>query len=250
MSLLTYFNTDHLRSVLRTSNYWAIKNRNEYPIKLENALRDLYEWISCPCDDSCECKQHGCERHLVRKSDLSFQAHFDHFLHCYVDISQHEKIEKTIASGSTCQNRGKNSVAATHIIKKNWGHIAQHPGKQSLICTEWEPPYFAKVNNGSKSKPGQSNIYTSKWLCLLSMGVFVAYDSSSILLLNKDYHKPATYLDLMTKIREALISHLYANGISISEFCMIDNPGELLGSNRSSLMRPIGSIIDKLYLTL
>ncbi len=228
---------------MRTSNYWASYNRNGYPEKLENAIQELYEWVDCPCDSNCECKKHNCEVHLVRKSDIPFKKHYEHFLNCYVDQKAHEAIRKERTKG-----RASNALTVTTQIKSNWNNYASAINKKSLICTEWTCEPYLTI---SKSfKPGLDNIYLSKWMALLAMGTYVAYDTGSVSLLKRDFNNHSDYYSLMYDIRKDLISHLRNNRKSINDFCLYDNPGEFYRSVPAGSRRPIGNIIDKLYLTL
>jgi hypothetical protein len=86
-------------------------------------------------------------------------------------------------------------------------------------------------------------------MAFLAMGTYVAYDTTSVSKLKKDYNNPATYHDLMSGIRDDLIDHLVQNKISIVDFCLYDNPNEFFKTIPRSL-KPLGHIIDKLYFTL
>lgn len=244
MSLFGYFNGDQLSSMLRASNYWASKNRNRYPEKIENAIKELYEWVDCQCDENCECKEHGCKKHLVRKGDIDFERHYHHFLNCYVDRRAHEAVRKGRKSG-----RGYRAIEATNIIQSKWDlGFSFSKMNKSLLCTDWS--YGAYLELSKNFKPGSENIYLSKWMTLLSMGTYVAYDNGSISLLMRDYNKPNTYYELLRCIRSELIIHLKKNKKSIMDFCLYDNPNEFYKNIPANSFRPIGNIIDKLYLML
>ena len=108
MAFISYFSSKPLSEFLRRSNYWAKHNRNAYPLKIHKAISDLYEWIDCPCDNDCECKKYQCNRHLVKKTDIAFDIHYNHFLECYVDSKAHEAVRQGRVSG-----RGYRAVEAT-----------------------------------------------------------------------------------------------------------------------------------------
>jgi hypothetical protein len=239
MSIIGHFDGSQLRSMLRTSNYWANHNRNAYPVNMQNAMNALYEWVDCDCEASCECKNHGCTKHLVPIKNLPFRTYYNHFLACYVDQKAHDAIRNRRESG-----RGYKAIQA---IEK-WSDISLEPNTKSLICTQWSSPLYKKI---SKSfEPSSDTIYLSKWMALLSMGIYIAFDNGSVALLNRDYRRPKTYYDLLLLIRNDLISHLRTNKISIHDFCLYDNPYEFFSAIPSKSQRPIGTIIDKLYLTL
>ncbi len=243
MSILKKFDSAHIASMLRTSNYWAKFNRNQYPVKVEKALSVLYDRIECPCDSKCECKQHGCTHHSVRKPNLSFSTTYDHFLNCYVD----EKLHDAICDGRK-SGRGSKSVPVTKIIEDHWQEIQNVPSSnKNLICTNWACEPLHRLL-GEFSPCGET-MYMAKWMSLLAMGTYVAYDRGSVRLLKKDYDKPKTYRELMASIRKSLIDHLVQNNTKIDQFCLFDNPKEFF-SIGSSTPRPIGNIIDKLYLVL
>jgi hypothetical protein len=244
MSLLNHFNATHLAGVLRTSNYWAKYNSNNYPEKIENAINELYEWQDCKCSSDCECKRHGCNKHLVRKANIGFDRYFDHFLMCYVDYKAHDALRNQRTKG-----RGANSVVATNYIKANWENgFSTALSNKNLLCTEWSAEPFTSLCR--KFKPGSDNIYFSKWMALLSLNIYVAYDNGSVSLLNRDYNNPKTYYDLICGIRNDLINHLVRNNRTIADFMFYDNPHEFFPTIPHGTYRPVGNIIDKLYLTL
>lgn len=243
MSLLSYFDSDQLARILRTANYWASYNRNSYPERLDAAISDLYEWIRCPCDSNCECKKHGCEIHLTRKPDIGFDMYWTHFLNCYVDAKAHGKLRSGQATG-----RASKAIDATDIIGKEWNDKYSKSINKSLICTDWSQSPYMELSQSFR--PGAGNIYLSKWMAILSMGTYVAYDTRSVSLLDRDYKKSETYFVVMSRIRDDLLNHLTANNISISGFCLLDNPNEFYRTIPYGNHRPIGDIIDKLYLTL
>jgi hypothetical protein len=247
MSLLNYFDSVQLKSILQSFNYWARYNRNNYLEKIESAITALYKWEDCPCDTSCECKKHDCKKHdckkhLVRKPNVEFEVFYSQFLNCYVDEKKHNAVRKGT------NGRGKNALEATNMIKENW-HKYKSPNKTNLICTNWRYVPYGNTQLSSL-KPGTGNIYLSKWMAFLSMGTYVAYDTTSVSKLKKDYKDPATYDILMSRIREDLILHLRKNNISIGDFCLYDNPNEFFKTIPAGSLKPLGYIVDKLYFTL
>ncbi len=246
MSLLTQFETEQLRSILRTSNYWATFNRNRYPEQIQNAIDNIYQWVECSCNDDCECKNHGCTHHLIRNHDVKFDKLYSHFLNCYVDVRAHDVVREGRTKG-----RGSNAVIATDYIRTMWEIIQAEEVRgfqKSLICTNWECKPF--INISESFQPAGENIYLAKWLSLLSLGTYIAYDNSSVGLLNRDFDNPRTYRELIRKIRGDLITHLTENQINITDFCLSDNPSEFFQNIPVNNPRPIGNILDKLYLVL
>lgn len=244
MSLLSYFDSQQLKSLLRVSNYWASFNRNRYPEKMNDAISELYEWVDCPCDENCECRKHGCKQHLVRKTGVGFERYLHHFLQCYVDGRSQEAVLDGRIKG-----RASKAVPVIDVIRSEWDVVyANLPSNKSLVCTGWSiDPY----NGFSKEfKPSGENIYMSKWMTLLSMNTYVAYDTNSVPLLNRDFGKPQTYYDLMASIRSDLIEHLNRDNVSVMDFLHYDNPSEFVPSLPVNGLMPLGVIIDKLYLTL
>jgi hypothetical protein len=81
------------------------------------------------------------------------------------------------------------------------------------------------------------------------LDTFVAYDTASVRLLVREY-QGNTYFDLLSAIRDDLINHLTANSTSILAFREYDNPHEYYPTIPITQYRPLGNIIDKLFLTL
>ena len=244
MSLIEYFDSYQLAIMLRVSNYWANHNGNKYPEKIQNAVNELYEWVDCQCDGNCDCKIYGCEKHLIRKKNPTFERYHQHFLDCFVDRKLHNPIREGRKKG-----RGYRAVKAIEIIRNKWDEeFSSAIDSKSLVCSGWSIEPYASFSK--EFKPGPKNIYLSKWMALLSLNTYVAYDNGSVSLLNRDYDNPKTYFELMDRIRRGLIVHLQKNRKSVSDFQLYDNPNEFYSSIPRGSFRPIGNIIDKLYLTL
>ena len=242
MSLLGYFPGKTLSDFLRRSNYWAMQNRNSYPVKIHKAISDLYDWIDCPCDNGCDCKKYQCEKHLVRKPDIDFNIFHRHFLECFVDFRAHDAVSQGRISG-----RGYRAVEATRRIRDDWGTISCIPTRTHLLCSNWREPEYEVL---ADFKPNNGTIYRAKWLSILFFDTFVAYDTTSVALLNRDFKKPPYYLTLIERIRQEIIAHLEKTGCTLQAFRRYDNPSEFFDEIPKESPRPLGDIIDKLYLTL
>ncbi len=243
MALISYFSSETLSEFLRRSNYWAKHNRNAYPLKIHNAISYLYDWIDCPCDNGCACKKYQCEKHLVRKTGLSFDVHYNHFLECYVDSKIHEAVRQGRTAG-----RGKHAVKATDKIRNNWAKISAISSKKHLLCSNWYEPLYKSL--ARDFRPGFDTIYRAKWLSLLCFDTFVAYDNGSVALLKRDFQNPIDFLNLMKRIRQDIKIHLDNTGATLQDFRQYDNPSEFFDEIPENSPRPLGNIIDKLYLTL
>jgi hypothetical protein len=243
MALISYFSSETLSEFLRRSNYWAKHNRNAYPLKIHKAISDLYEWIDCPCDNDCKCKKYQCEKHLVRKTGLPFDVHYDHFLECYVDSKIHEAVRQGKPAG-----RGKRAVKATDKIRDNWAEISAISSKKHLLCSNWCEPLHESL--ARDFRPSPETIYRAKWLSLLCFDTFVAYDNGSVALLKRDFQNPTDFFDLMKRIRQDIMTHLENTGATLKVFRQYDNPSEFFKEIPAHSPKPLGNIIDKLYLTL
>lgn len=247
--MLNYFDNNSIKERIRHSNYWASFNRNSYPLQIEKLTTcGIYQCIDCPCDDSCNCKKYGCEKHYVRISD-DFNKILNSFLECFVDYRNHGIIKDILNGTKLLQKNHKriqNIPSACHEIQEGW-ETFKTIHKTNLLCTNW---LYAPFDEKTKQMQVSSNfIYTSKWLSILDLGTFIAFDTQSIRLINKDFSNPVSYKLFMDKIRSDLMNYLDSNQIKIHDFLLIDNPSEFFPSITKS-PRPIGNILDKIYLTL
>ncbi len=240
MPFISSFDPTTIKSILRVSNYWSKANRNHYPLAFSKVLNDFYYWVPCPCNDHCLCKQFNCTHHYIRKPGVSFEIANAHFLSCYVD----EKMRESVSLG-TKEGRGKNAHEAISSFKTTWEKFP--PLTTNLLCTDWYNKEFRTYAESFKADI--STIYKAKWLSLLQLDTFVAYDTGSVRLLVREY-RGHTYFDLVSAIRNDLINHLVKNSISILSFREYDNPHEFYHDIPSDQYRPLGNIIDKLFLTL
>lgn len=243
MSFIGFFDPTTLKSILRASNYWASANRNRYPVAITDAIKALYDWVPCPCDDQCQCRREfDCTHHYIRKTGISFELAKSHFLSCYVD----QKMRDSVSSG-TKKGRGEKAAEATSFFKSQWNNLPAALNT-SLLCTAWCNDAWRAI--AQDFKPRIETIYKAKWLSLLAFDTFVAYDTGSIRLLIREYPS-RTFFDLTSAIRTDLMGHLLANSTSISSFRIYDNPSEFFHPDIPRYHpRPIGNIIDKLFLTL
>jgi hypothetical protein len=242
-TLLSYFSKETVSEFMRRSNFWAKKNRNAYPVKIHNAVNALYECIDCPCDDKCDCKKYQCKKHLVRKANLDFNDCNDHFMNCYVDSKAQEAVRSGRKSG-----RGRRAAEATIEIQENWKSLSSASSKTHLLCTNWcEVPYDSLARS---FQPAPDTIYRAKWLSILCFDTFTAYDTTSVALFNRDFGNPSDYLEMMRRIRSDIMHHLDTTGKTLEDFRRYDNPSEFYPEIPNDGPKPIGNIIDKLYLTL
>jgi hypothetical protein len=243
MALISYFSAETLSEFLRRSNYWGKQNRNEYPIKIHKAISDLYELIDCPCGNDCECKKYQCEMHLVRKTGVGFDVCYHHFLQCYVDFKAHEAVRQRRRSG-----RGYRAVKATDEIRDHWEKISGISSKTHLLCSNWCEPFYKSM--ARDFRPSSDTLYRAKWLSILCFDTFTAYDNGSVALLKRDFDNPRDFVALMKRIRQDIMTHLENTGATLQDFRQYDNPSEFFDEIPGNSPRPLGNIIDKLYLTL
>lgn len=243
MSLISHFSEDSVKEFLRRSNYWAKTNINAYPVKIHRAISDLYEWVDCPCDDDCNCKKYRCEKHLVRKPDVSFDMLSYHFLECYIDRKKHRTVRENNITG-----RGTNAPAAIEQIRNNWATISAVTSQKHLLCSDWCDPLHESM--AKEFRPGPKTIYSAKWLSILCFDSFTAYDTNSVRLFSRDFHNPKSYFIMMNRIRQDIMTHLDITSGSLQDFRNYDNPSEFFPDISSDSPKPIGNIIDKIYLTL
>lgn len=243
MSLISHFSENSIEEFLRRSNYWAKMNRNAYPVKIYRAVSELYNWIDCPCDDDCSCKKYQCKKHLVKRPDVSFNECYEHFLQCYIDRNKHRSVR-----AGTITGRGQNAIVITEYIHGNWERISAVSNKKHLLCTDWCDPLHESMAKDFQSK--SDTIYRAKWLSILCFDSFTAYDTESVKLFNRDFDNPPNYFVMMELIRNDIITHLENTGGTLQDFRNYDNPSEFFPEIPSDSPKPIGNIIDKIYLTL
>ena len=87
-------------------------------------------------------------------------------------------------------------------------------------------------------------------MSLLCFDTFTAYDNGSVALLKRDFNNPINYYDLMAGIRQDIINHLRNTAATLQDFREYDNPSEFYNEIPKNSPKPLGNIIDKLYLTL
>ena len=101
-----------------------------------------------------------------------------------------------------------------------------------------------------KFRPNSDTIYRAKWLSILCFDTFTAFDNGSVALFKRDFQNPRDFFNLMKRIRQDIMTHLKNTGGTLQDFRRYDNPSEFFNEIPKNSYRPLGNIIDKLYLTL
>jgi hypothetical protein len=113
---------DRLREVITESNKQSAKGSQKYVIWENSAIRTDYEFIACPCDESCWCRYHSCTGHYRIK-----QITFDEFLETYVKLwippKAREKIKNAVYFGTPFKGRQRNAVNPLQWLKSNWSDV-------------------------------------------------------------------------------------------------------------------------------
>jgi hypothetical protein len=144
--------------------------------------------------------------------------------------------------------RGYRAVEATEQIRDKWVEIYALSCKTHLLCSNWCEPFYKYM--ARDFPPSSDTIYRAKWLSILCFDTFTAYDHASVALLKRDFQNPPDFLDLMKRIRLDIMIHLENTGGTLQDFRQYDNPSEFFDEIPRNGPRPLGNIIDKLYLTL
>ena len=179
----------------------------------------------------------------MRKVGVEFELCYNHFLECYVDSRLHDAVRQRRRSG-----RGYRAVEATDEIRDHWENISGISSKTHLLCSNWCEPFYKSMARAFP--PSSDTLYSAKWLSILCFDTFTAYDNGSVALLKRDFQNPTNYFELMKRIRQDILSHLGNSGATLQDFRRYDNPSEFFDEIPENSPRPIGNIIDKLYLTL
>ncbi|MBT9100239.1 hypothetical protein KFZ76_21295 [Methylovulum psychrotolerans] len=232
--------------MLKNANYWAEKNSNKYPEELHKTIIDsgIFEVIECPCPATCECKKWGCNFHITRKKNITFNDALDYFMRCYVDKKRHIVVKQAIESNAPIKGRAAKLIPVTKKIEEKWEIITSEINQKTMLCDHGEEPWI-----GTEFKVNADTIYHSKWQAFLNPDLFIAYDTSSQMLLHRDYPNSVKYCELIKNIRIDLINFLNYQNQTITAFRKYDDP-TIFFKKIKSTNTPLGTIIDKLYLTL
>ena len=160
----------------------------------------------------------------------------NYFLECYVDSRAHEAVRQGRISG-----RGYHAVEATKEIHDNWEKISAISNKTHLLCSNWCKPLYESID--LKFPPCGDTIYRAKWLSILWFDTFTAYDYNSIKLLTRDFNNPSTFLELMKKIRQDIMTHLENTHGTLQDFRQYDKPSDFSNEIPKNCPRPLGNII-------
>ncbi len=257
---------EDIRSRIAESNTGGSQNTNKYPIQEQATLVEIWEYVSCECNNSCTCRKFGCTHHWTLKQNLTFRDILPAFLRMFVNKNQHTQIiahmDDTTLASDTLNKRVQKAVPVIQDIRSNWrtlySEVLDH--KKTLICDDWYASFWKKQWNFSLSE----TIYKAKRFCILLPDIGIPYDSSSrpkiISCLGNDV---STYFQMLEGLRGVLIDIMEQERQDLPNLRKLDSPHEQLPFDPSKISlprnnfdygntyapeeRPISRIIDKSF---
>ena len=257
---------EDIRSRIAESNIGGSQNPNKYPIQEQATLVEIWEYVSCECNDNCTCRKFGCTYHWTLKQNLIFRDILSAFLRTFVNKNKHRQIiaymNETTLTSDTLNKRVQKAVPVLQDIRSNWrtlySEVLNH--KKTLICDDWYTSFWKKQWNFSLSE----SIYKAKRFCMLLPDIGIPYDSSSRpKIISCLSNGVSTYFQMLKGLRGVLIDTMERENQSLVNLRKLDSPYKQFPFNPSEISlprnnfnygntytpeeRPISRIVDKFF---
>lgn len=258
---------DDIRQRIAASNANAATNRNLYPIQEQATLKEIWETVPCECEIGCTCKRLGCTHHWKLKADLGFSDILPAFIRMFVDKMYHTRLMQWFSGDerlpSSVPSRIEGAVMVLDNVRQNWDLLNMKASTchSTLVCDNWVDDFWKR--KWMFDVRGAS-VYNAKQFCLLLPDTGIPFDNASRnQILNFFHGNVLSYLDLLSKLRSAVVNALESAQHSLPEFRRLDSPHEQLTFDRWSIAltrkdfdygigytpreRPLSRIIDKYF---
>jgi len=247
------------------SNQQAAKNRNHYPVQEQATQMDLWEYVSCSCDENCTCRKHGCTHHWKLKPGIRFDEFRDGFLRMFVDRNHHQPVIDAL-NGKGPEGLNTRAIGAFHVLRKLrdfWPDISERASRhnKTLFCDDWLPALF----RDRMSFPVEgTSIYLAKQYCVLFPDIGVPYDTASRIKIHEHLDlQDVDYVEFLTRVREVFLKCMNGHALTIPALRRLDDPqGQLpydphlitlprsgmdYGTTYSPPERTISIVLDKCF---
>jgi len=254
-----------MKEQIDLSNKQASINRNYYPIQEQATQMDLWELVPCTCNEGCTCRKHDCTHHWKLKRGVRFEEFRDGFLRIFVDKIQHRPVIEAL-NGKGPEGLNTRAIGAYQVLRKlrdSWGDISKNAAEhnKTLFCDDWLPASF----RDRMSFPVEgTSIYLAKQYCVLLPDICVPYDTASRIKMMEHLDlRSVNYLEFLTKVREAFLTCMEKDNLTLPELRRLDAPQNQLpydtslialpragmdyGANYSPDERTISIVLDKCF---
>ncbi len=231
---------DRLQQIIRESNEQSARGSQQYIVWENYAILNDYEFIACPCDESCWCKRHSCIGHYRIKAIA-----FDEFLETYVKLwappRARENIKNAVTRGTPFNGRQKNAVKPLRRLRSNWsGVLARAREHNKCGLCDSSPPIIEDV----------TNLYQAKMWSQLFYDCIIPFDTKSKTRLRKaGYPDPtrhfiSTNYELFGDLRK--LSE--RTGMDIGGVRNLDAPWGVVTYLEKPLGgQPLSRVVDKMF---
>ena len=231
---------ERLREVIRESNNQSAKGTQQYVIWENYAILNDYEFIACPCDESCWCKRHSCTGHYRIK-----EIAFDEFLETYVKLwtppKVRENIKKAVRFGTPFNGRQKNAIKPLQRLRTNWSDIlARVRGHNKCGLCDSSLPVIEDV----------TNLYQAKLWSQLFYDCIVPFDTKSKKRLTRSGYADPTkhFMSTNGKLFADLRKFAEEVGMNIDGVRNLDAPWDVVAHLKMpSGGQPLSRVLDKMF---
>lgn len=234
---------DRLRQAIRESNNQSAKASQKYVLWENSAIRTDYEFIACPCDESCWCKRHSCTGHYrIRK--MAFDQFLETYVRLWIPPKARENIKNAVRFGTPFNGRQRNAVKFLHWLRSNWSDVlARVRGYNKCGLCDSSFPAIGDV----------TNLYQAKMWSQLLYDSVVPFDTKS-----KAQIRQAGYSD-PTKDFRAMNRELFGDlrrlsensGMEVENIRNLDCPwGVVTHLEKPFGGQPLSRVLDKVFYAL
>lgn len=239
---LSDWQIEMLRDTVATSNRLSLEGVQRYVLWENQAIGRDYEFIPCPCNEKCWCRQHGCEGHY-RIMDIGFKQFLETYTTLWIPPNARDRVISAVLMDGPFEGRQRNAIEPLKWLHENCYQVIKRVREYERTGLCGEPPEIVpQVDNLYKAKIGSQLFYDS----------IVPFDTSSRPRMKRagypdpTRHFPATNIELFADLR--IFAERFS--LSMSEIRDLDSPWQIVPNfSRQPGGQPLSRVLDKAFYT-
>jgi hypothetical protein len=229
-----------VRRVIRESNDQSAKGSQKYVLWENSAIHTDYEFMTCPCNESCWCKRHACNGHY-RIREMVFDQFLETYVKLWIPPKARDNIKNAVRFRTSFNGRQRNAVKPLQWLRVNWSDVlARVRGHNKCGLCDSSFPVGEDV----------TNLYQAKMWSQLLYDCVVPFDTKSKARIKKS-HYTDPIKDFMAMNRELfddLRKLSETSGLDVEGIRNLDRPWAVLKHLRKPIGgQPLSRVLDKMF---
>jgi hypothetical protein len=240
MGDLVIWSLNKIRRLVTESKEQSAIGCQNYVKWENNAINSDYEFVECPCEESCWCKQNLCNGHY-RIKQIQFEQFVETYVKLWIPPRARENIRNAVIEGAPFGGLQRNAVWTLRCLQDNWAVILRivRLYNKCGLCDS-EAPLIGEVDNQYEAKMWSQLYYDS----------IVPFDTRSRLkIIRAGYVDPERHFRAMNKtLFQDLRALATIHGLGVKGARDLDSPWSV----HPQFIEPVGGqplsrVLDKMF---